>query len=82
MLLTNPILSTYRYKINCDFSVQDGRIVVADRSNNRVQLFLANGSFYFKFGTEGRGNGQFNKPASVACDSRYKFWFISEWIAS
>jgi len=49
---------------------KDGRIVIADRSNNRVQVYLANGQFQFKFGVEGRGNGQFNKPASVACDSR------------
>ena len=44
--------------------------MVADRSNNRIQAFLQNGTFHHKFGTEGRGNGQFQKPASVACDSR------------
>jgi len=49
---------------------KEGFIVVADRSNNRIQAFLQNGTFHHKFGTEGRGNGQFQKPASVACDSR------------
>jgi tripartite motif-containing protein 71 len=49
---------------------QDGLIVVADRSNNRIQLFKPDGTFHSKFGTEGKASGQFNKPASVCCDNR------------
>jgi len=49
---------------------KEGWIVVADRSNNRIQVFLSNGTFHHKFGVEGKGMGQFNKPASVCCDSR------------
>ena len=50
--------------------LQEGWIAVADRSNNRVQLFQQNGTFHHKFGVEGKGPGQFNKPSSVCCDSR------------
>ncbi|XP_023319550.1 E3 ubiquitin-protein ligase TRIM71 isoform X2 [Eurytemora carolleeae] len=49
---------------------KEGWIAVADRSNNRVQLFQQNGTFHHKFGVEGKGPGQFNKPSSVCCDSR------------
>jgi tripartite motif-containing protein 71 len=35
-----------------------GLIAVADRSNNRIQMFKRDGSFHFKFGTEGTRNGE------------------------
>jgi len=46
-----------------------GHIVVADRSNNRIQVFNKDGTFHRKFGTEGNRPGQFNRPASVCMDS-------------
>uniref|UniRef100_A0A8C4QTQ6 E3 ubiquitin-protein ligase TRIM71 n=1 Tax=Eptatretus burgeri TaxID=7764 RepID=A0A8C4QTQ6_EPTBU len=46
----------------------DGRIIVADRSNNRIQVFKSNGIFLFMFGTGGCRHGQFDRPAGVACD--------------
>jgi len=49
---------------------KNGLIVVADRSNNRVQVFSGIGQYLHKFGVEGKGPGQFNKPASVCADSR------------
>ena len=45
-----------------------GLLVVADRSNNRIQMFNRDGSFHSKFGTEGTRPGQFNRPASVCVD--------------
>lgn len=51
--------------ICCD---KDGHIIVADRSNNRIQVFNADGSFSHKFGTPGQLPGQFNRPAGVAAD--------------
>jgi len=45
-----------------------GMLVVADRSNNRVQIFNRDGSFHHKFGSEGNRPGQFNRPASVCVD--------------
>ncbi|XP_031356580.1 E3 ubiquitin-protein ligase TRIM71 isoform X2 [Photinus pyralis] len=49
----------------CD---RNGNIIVADRSNNRIQVFRPNGSFSHKFGTQGTGAGQFDRPAGVAVD--------------
>jgi tripartite motif-containing protein 71 len=37
--------------VACD---KEGRIVVADRSNNRVQVFEADGTFRHRFGTQVR----------------------------
>ncbi|XP_006001234.1 E3 ubiquitin-protein ligase TRIM71-like [Latimeria chalumnae] len=47
---------------------RDGYIIVADRSNNRVQVFTPSGAFHSKFGTLGSRPGQFDRPAGVACD--------------
>jgi tripartite motif-containing protein 71 len=44
--------------------------VVADRSNNRIQLFHPDGTYHSKFGSEGKLAGQFFKPSSVCCDTR------------
>ena len=51
-------------------TTRDGFIVVADRSNNRVQIFYPDGKFKHKFGTPGSRNGQFDRPAGVACDNQ------------
>ncbi|XP_069068083.1 E3 ubiquitin-protein ligase TRIM71 [Pleurodeles waltl] len=48
---------------------KEGYIIVADRSNNRVQVFKPCGTFHHKFGTLGSRPGQFDRPAGVACDS-------------
>ncbi|XP_031649154.1 E3 ubiquitin-protein ligase TRIM71 [Oncorhynchus kisutch] len=49
---------------------KEGYVVVADRSNNRVQIFKPCGAFYHKFGSLGSRPGQFDRPAGVACDSQ------------
>ncbi|XP_075909974.1 E3 ubiquitin-protein ligase TRIM71-like isoform X2 [Petromyzon marinus] len=49
---------------------REGRFVVADRSNNRVQVFGPAGRFLFRFGAPGARPGQFDRPAGVACDDR------------
>ncbi|XP_055985526.1 E3 ubiquitin-protein ligase TRIM71 [Sorex fumeus] len=48
---------------------KEGYIVVADRSNNRIQVFKPCGAFHHKFGTLGSRPGQFDRPAGVACDA-------------
>uniref|UniRef100_A0AC34FTW7 B box-type domain-containing protein n=1 Tax=Panagrolaimus sp. ES5 TaxID=591445 RepID=A0AC34FTW7_9BILA len=48
--------------ICCDHK---GRILVADRSNHRVQVFDARGNFLMKFGHRGNRQGEFNRPAGV-----------------
>ncbi|XP_077983416.1 E3 ubiquitin-protein ligase TRIM71-like [Glandiceps talaboti] len=49
---------------------RDGRIIVADRSNNRIQFFDTNGRFIYKFGSAGSRNGQFDRPAGVVVDNK------------
>jgi tripartite motif-containing protein 71 len=51
----------------CDTS---GNIIIADRSNNRVQIFDKQGKFLRKFGSYGTRQGQFDRPAGVAYDSQ------------
>ncbi|XP_036446204.1 E3 ubiquitin-protein ligase TRIM71-like [Colossoma macropomum] len=46
----------------------EGFVIVADRSNNRVQVFGPDGSFQHAFGSLGSQPGQFDRPAGVACD--------------
>ncbi|XP_024936928.1 E3 ubiquitin-protein ligase TRIM71 isoform X2 [Cephus cinctus] len=53
--------------VACD---KDGNIIVADRSNNRIQIFRQDGSFIRKFGTHGTAPCQFDRPAGVAVDGR------------
>ncbi|XP_072009654.1 E3 ubiquitin-protein ligase TRIM71 isoform X1 [Engystomops pustulosus] len=48
---------------------REGYIIVADRSNNRIQIFKPCGTFHHKFGSLGSRPGQFDRPAGVACDS-------------
>lgn len=49
---------------------KEGYVVVADRSNNRIQIFKPCGAFHRKFGSLGSRPGQFDRPAGVACDSQ------------
>ncbi|XP_076269032.1 uncharacterized protein LOC143201698 [Rhynchophorus ferrugineus] len=43
-----------------------GEIYVADRSNNRIQVFNVRGDFLFEFGEHGTEPGQFHKCAGIA----------------
>ena len=45
---------------------KDGNVFVADFYNNRIQKFLADGTFLTAFGEEGAAPGQFNHPIGVA----------------
>jgi sugar lactone lactonase YvrE len=47
---------------------------VVDKSNNRIQGFNDKGQFVTSFGSFGSGNGQFNRPASVAIDNAGNIW--------
>ncbi|XP_046873246.1 E3 ubiquitin-protein ligase TRIM71, partial [Hypomesus transpacificus] len=49
---------------------KEGYVVVADRSNNRIQIFKPCGAYHHKFGSLGSRPGQFDRPAGVACDSQ------------
>ncbi|TKR93407.1 hypothetical protein L596_007872 [Steinernema carpocapsae] len=53
--------------ICCDVK---SRIIVADRSNNRIQIFHKYGKYLAKFGETGSRNGEFNRPAGVCTNSK------------
>lgn len=48
---------------------QKGRVIVADRSNNRVQIFDKDGNFLAKFGSSGNRPGQFDRPAGITTNT-------------
>lgn len=47
----------------------NGDVYVADTGNNRIQKFDINGNYLLKWGVNGTGNSEFNKPKSVLVDS-------------
>ena len=47
---------------------------VADRDNNRIQVFTANGGFVRKWGSEGDGNGQFVSVQDLAIGPDGSVW--------
>lgn len=49
----------------CD---NNNNIIVADRSNNRIQIFSFSGKFIRRFGRHGSDPGEFDRPAGVATD--------------
>jgi len=48
-------------------------IFVADKNNDRVQIFDSSGNFVDTFGTTGSGNGQFNSPRGIAVNATHIF---------
>ena len=54
-----------------DISLNSGnkKVYVADNGNNRIQVLNSDLTFSMNFGTNGSGNGQFNSPHGIACDS-------------
>jgi len=44
----------------------DGTVYVADTLNHRIQRFSADGTFLGKWGSEGSGDGEFERPVDVA----------------
>jgi sugar lactone lactonase YvrE len=50
------------------------RIYVADKGNNRIEIFGDSGEFISKFGSYGAGDGELNEPKDVAVDSKGDIW--------
>ncbi len=48
----------------------NGRMIIADRSNNLVQIFDRHGVFIRKFGSYGTRASQFDRPAGIAYDAQ------------
>ena len=48
------------------WSPDGSRIVVSDTARHRILVFHANGTFDFKFGSEGLGNGSLSRPVGTS----------------
>ncbi len=57
---------------------EDGDIYVADRSNDRIEKFTAEGDFLTEWGSSGSGPGQFSRPNGVAVDPD-GFVYVLDW---
>jgi tripartite motif-containing protein 71 len=57
---------------------KNNEIIIADRRNNRVQVFVEDGTFKFKFGSKGVANGQFDLPAGVASDQNNRIIVVDK----
>ncbi|XP_055602351.1 protein wech-like isoform X2 [Uranotaenia lowii] len=57
---------------------KDGHILVADRRNNRVQVFYPDGMFKLKFGSKGTANGQFDLPAGICTDAQNRIIVVDK----
>ncbi|CAB3229038.1 unnamed protein product [Arctia plantaginis] len=47
---------------------KEGNYIVADRRNNRIQIFTRRGDFKLMFGCKGTGPGEFDLPAGITTD--------------
>ena len=56
----------------------EGSVYVADWRNDRIQKFTAEGEFLASFGESGDGDGQLNRPSSVAVDGE-GFMYVADW---
>ena len=58
--------------------IKENHVIVADMQNHRIQIFdKTNGKFVEKFGSKGRGDGQFILPVGVATDKQGRL-FIAD----
>jgi YD repeat-containing protein len=51
-----------------------GDIWVADRGNDRIEHFDAEGGFLSQFGSSGSGNGQLSEPSGIDTDPEGNIW--------
>ncbi len=56
----------------------DGKILVIDKNNERIQIFSSTGNFIRKFGSSGSGDGQFfsNAAEDAAITSDGDIWIV------
>jgi DNA-binding beta-propeller fold protein YncE len=55
-----------------------GNIFIADRANDRIQVFDSNGNFITKWGSRGSADGQFNNPIGVAVGADGRIYVTDE----
>jgi DNA-binding beta-propeller fold protein YncE len=54
----------------------NGKLVVPDEGNDRVEVFNEAGEYLSQFGSFGTGNGQFNQPRGAAVNSNGETWIV------
>ena len=57
----------------------EGRLLVSDTMNGRVQVFDAAGNFVRSFGTYGQGLGRFARPKGIAVDGQGRIYVADSW---
>jgi len=58
---------------------RQGRLLVTDTGNKRVQVFDRNGNFITQFGVAGSGPGQLNEPVGIAVDAAGNIYVADVW---
>ncbi|MCS6773586.1 MAG: TIGR03663 family protein [Anaerolineae bacterium] len=58
---------------------RQGRVLVTDTGNKRVQVFDTEGNFLTQFGAPGDEPGQFNEPVGIAVDERGLIYVADVW---
>ncbi|XP_065180522.1 tripartite motif-containing protein 2-like isoform X3 [Sycon ciliatum] len=56
----------------------NGRLLLVDQSNHRIQVFTTDGNFISMFGSKGKSDGQFNNPQHIAEDRHGHFLVTDE----
>jgi sugar lactone lactonase YvrE len=56
-----------------------GDVYIADWRNDRIQKFTPDGDFLMAFGSSGSGEGEFNRPSSVAVDHD-GIIYVADWM--
>jgi predicted membrane-bound mannosyltransferase/DNA-binding beta-propeller fold protein YncE len=56
-----------------------GRLLVADTGNKRIQVFDSEGNFVAQFGKAGAGDGEFNEPVGLALDREGNIYVADTW---
>ena len=57
----------------------EGRLLVTDTGNKRVQVFDREGNFLTQFGAAGKGDGQFDEPVGMAMDTAGNIYVADTW---
>jgi len=58
---------------------RQGRLLVTDTGNKRVQVFDRSGNFIAQFGSAGSGPGQLNEPVGIAVDAAGNIYIADVW---
>ncbi len=58
---------------------REGRLLVTDTGNKRVQVFDRDGNFITQFGGAGAGDGQLDEPVGIAVDANGNIYVADTW---